>query len=271
MPMTPRLEACYFGAGRWRRLARVLEYSARKHCPGWDVHVERIEAPTAGSPLGMPAHVFNTRKLAWWAERVAAAPDGAQLLLVDADVVVLRPLDDLWSIDFDFGYTVRPEIARFPLNAGVVAVRASERVRDLFAAWSLENEAVLHARRETARARYGGCNQAALGVLFERMEWGAVTERLGIREASLGNIRFRVAALPCAEWNCENATWQEGAAAPERIRILHVKDQLRDRVFSAVAAFRRHRGIPDPLPHLRPLAEIWHQAERELAIEEARA
>jgi hypothetical protein len=270
----PGLEACYFGDSRWRRMARVLEHSAREHCPGWRLHVERIEAPTEGSPLGMPAHVFNAAKLAWWARQIAAAPDGAELLLVDADVVVLRPLDDLWASPFDFAYTGRPEGARFPLNAGVVALRVSEKIRDLFMLWCFENEAVLNAQRERARAEWGGCNQAALGVLFGRMEWRAIPDPFGgylrgIREARLGGMPFRIATLPCLEWNCENWSWEAAAAAPERIRILHVKDQLRDRVFGR--ALYGRRGVPDPLPHLRPLAELWHAAEREaIAAQEAR-
>ena len=41
----PRLVSCYFGsgaAGQWPRLARVLELSARRHCPEWQVDVRAI-------------------------------------------------------------------------------------------------------------------------------------------------------------------------------------------------------------------------------------
>lgn len=279
MSPRPRLEACFFpGSSRWRRMAAVLEYSAKRHCPGWDVNVEEVPGPTDPSPLGMPAHAANTRKLDWWADRVVSAADGAQQLLVDADVVVLRPLDDLWEMDFDLAYTGRPPGARFPLNAGVVAVRACEGTRALFGAWVAENAQVLRARRESARARYGGCNQAALGSLFEQMSWlyrgsplsGPVGPYLSgsvgpyaetvlppVPGAPRGAM-VAVRRLECSEWNCENSTWPTCAAQRDGVRILHVKNKLRERVFG------RMGRPPDPLPHLQPLAEMWLDVEREI-------
>lgn len=238
--MTPRLEACYFGedrTGQWSRLAAVLRATAAAHCATWNINVRHIQPKRHRSAALRPSNVANTQKLEEWCRLVAEAPDGQPLLLIDADTVILRPLDDLWAKPFDLAYTVKPG-ARFPFNGGVLPVRVSPAVRAFFQTWWTEN---LRMLRDTAyhgpfRKRYGGLNQAAFGALLER---GGCTD-------------LQLLTLPCQEWNCEDATWRY--FEPATTRILHIKDgleqaNLRKAIFDAKPAL--------PPAHVAALAARW--------------
>lgn len=250
--MTPRLEACYFaGAGgtddqadRYERLAKVLEHTARHACPGWEINVERLEPPEYSAASGNPSHVWNTQKLEHWLRRVLEAPAGAQVLLIDGDTVVLRPLDPVWDLEFDVAYTVR-ERGRLPLNGGVVFLRVSDRTRAFMQSWWDANLRFLGDNVEHTpwRKRYAGINQAALGYVFEKVDHGCA-----IRQ------------LLCSEWNC--VEWDR--YDPAVTRIVHVKSGLRRAVFDLPggAGYR---------PKLMELVKLWKKLERNTKAEAAAA
>lgn len=234
----PILDACYFGGGhadQWPRLARTLAWSARQHLPAWEVRVRQLPVPQAlNYPNHTDSHVANTHKLADWARVIGHAPDGARVALLDADMLILRPLDAVWDAVFDVAYTVRRD-AKLPLNAGVVFVRVSPATRTFFADWDTENQRLLWNPTEHRiwRRKYGGINQAALGVLLERATHG-----------------LRLHELPCVEWNCEDTTWS--IFDPAVTRVLHIKSALRRTVF----------GLSPATQALQPLARCWLQVER---------
>lgn len=235
--MAPGLYACYFGAGlqrQWPRLAHVLTATARQHCPDWTVWVESLPSPKAVL-RATPGHVANTHKLDRWCEMVTSAPDGARVLLIDADTVILRSLDPIWEQLFDVAYTIRPVPSRFPINAGVVAVRVNARSRAFVTAWRDENRRMLAdpARHLPWRKKFGGINQSALGAVLA----SKATRELGLTQ------------LPCAEWNCEDSTWS--AFDPAVTRILHVKSQLRLAIFQGVSGAARWK----------PLVALWRARE----------
>ena len=232
-----RLVACYFGdSPDWARLAKVLEFSARRHCIGWDIEVRRIDAPPPTHRLSANKN-GNTRKLDWWTDRVEQAEDGSPLLLIDTDTMVLGPLDEAWSEEFDFAYTVKG--GRFPFNAGVVFVRVSDSVRAFMRLWREENRRMFEDSRYHAPwyRRFGGLNQAALGKML--------TESVA---ASMG---AKLGTLPCSTWNCENATWADFKSGATR--IVHLKNGLR------LAALATGAGSTK----LMPLVRIWRAMERE--------
>lgn len=238
--MTPRLLAVHFGDGhdqQWPRLARVLAYTAAQHCAHWSREIRLVTPPPLTSALGIDSHVHNTQKMEAWAAAVQAAPDGVGVLLMDADMMIVRPLDDVWTEDFDFGYTTKA--SRFPFNSGVVFVRVSPAVRAFFEVWRAENRRMLGDRvhHQVWRAKYGGINQAALGFALES-------------NLAAG---LRVRTLPCTEWNCEDSSW--ASFDPAVTRIVHVKSMLRRIIFNLSA----------PNPRLRPLVQLWRQLERDAA------
>lgn len=243
----PQLHAPIFGRDeyrQWARLSRVLRLTAARHCAGWAVHLDTIQPRPLRSALNNASHVANAQKMEHWYALVSAAPDGARLLLIDTDTMILRPLDDLWDRPFDFAYTTK--VSRFPFNSGVVAFRASDRVRRFVAAWRDENLRMLEDRvhHQVWRKKYGGINQAALGHMLEQ----------GLHR------ELQVAELPCLEWNCEDAHWD--LFDPAVTRIVHLKSGLRQVIFF------QHPGKPST----HRLAKLWKGLEQQaLAAEGAAA
>jgi len=231
-----RLVSCYFGVSSdWDRLARVLEVGARKHCAGWDIDIRRIPAPAPTHSLSAGKNA-NTHKLDWWVDQVEAAEDGTRLLLIDSDTMIVGPLDDAWSDDFDFAYTVKD--GRFPLNAGVVFLRVSSRVKTFMRLWRSENRWMFRdsAYHQPWYRRFGGLNQSALGKM--------------LTEGAADDLGVKLATLPCATWNCENETWD---AFGPGTRIVHMKSGLR---LAALAT-------GDGSNKLMPLVRAWRNLERE--------
>lgn len=233
----PRLESCYFEMGdlpgRWTRLARVLAASAAVHCPAWHVRVEALDSRPDPALIGTQAHIRNTHKLGWWHARVMEATDGDRLLLIDADTVILRPLEDVWALDFDLAYTTKRG-GLFPFNAGVIFLRVSDPVRAFMSAWLAENARLMATAQDRHLwvRRYGGVNQAALGHVLDQRP-----RNLQLRE------------LPCAEWNCEDDSWPR--FDPAVTRILHVKSALR----------RACLSVLDETPALAPMSQTWRAYE----------
>lgn len=238
----PRLNACYFvrpDQVYWRRMVRVLEQSAVTHCPGWDVRIQELDAPSLS---GARSFVSNTHKLDHFCAVVEQAPDGAELLLLDVDTLILRPLDDVWTQRFDLAYTVRSHT--FPFNLGVVFLRVSEPVRAFLRIWRDENRRFFFDEKahRPARQRYGGINQASFGHLL-----------------AAGALRgLQLHTLPCLEWNCEDTSWAK--FDPRTTRILHVKSALRQAMY---------RGYPTPQGCAKALT--WYRAADAAAHELTRS
>lgn len=240
--MTPLLRACYFGQdGPFHRMATVLAYSAYQHCPDWDIQVKHISPKALTSALGIASHVHNTQKMEYWAQAVQAAPNGACVLLIDADTVILQPLDDIWERPFDLAYTTKD--SRFQFNSGVVLLRVSPAVRRFIETWRSENLRMLGDRvhHQVWRKKYGGINQAALGYALEHN----LTRELDIVK------------VPCLEWNCEDSAWRDFSAAT---RILHVKSALRRAIFQMT--------VTDEA--VRPLVKLWQELERQSVSQKSR-
>lgn len=245
--MRPRLVACSFGEGfaqQYPRMARVLAHTARIHCPAWDVDVQVLEAPSLRRPGPYSeGEVANVLKMRHWVEAVRRAPDGTGLALVDADTVILRPLEPVWDQAFDVAYTVRTT-SRLPLNAGVVFVRTTPNGRAFVDTWMAEAERMADgttdgiARWREYRRRYGGMSQAAFGAVLESPVAGAT----------------RVLRLNCLEWNCEDTSWR--TFDPAVTRIVHVKSELRDAIFNV-------GPVGPSVRALKPLAMLWRRLEQD--------
>ena len=234
-----RLESCFFavpGIDQFPRLARVLEHTARKHCPNWQIRVRpmdwrRFQMYSRVSE----SNVANVQKIADWCDVVVAAPDGDCIALLDTDPFIVNPLDPVWKIPFDVAYTARPNSCVMPINAGVVFVRVSPQTREFFLLWRDENIRMLADGdyHEFWMRRYGGINQAALGAVIHRKPVVHMVD------------------LPCVEWNCEDTTWSEFDDA--RTRIVHVKSGLRRAIFNLSPA----------TDVMRPLVRRWRALEHD--------
>jgi hypothetical protein len=214
----PTIVVRYFdepGADRWARLARVLARSIARWCPDWTLDLQELP-PASGlsSPLGLKRDVGNTRKLDAWAAAVAVAAPGDRVLLLDADTLVRRPLDEVWDAPFDLAYTTKPIEARHPFNGGVIFLRVSAATQAFMATWARENRRMLDdpSHHQVWRPAFGGINQSALGMLLKQ-----------------GGHGLQIKRLPCAEWNLEDEHWD--VFDPDRTRIVHYKSDLQRALF----------------------------------------
>lgn len=210
--MAPILYSCHFGGGQFAELARVLRVTADRHCPHWDRRIDAI----AGHQLrsAHDAYADNTHKLDQWNAFIQSQPDGARVLLIDADTAIVRPLDCVWNWPFDVAYTIRPSSYKLPLNGGVVFVYVNDRSKAFMANWAAVNRQMVSDRalHSKWRKKFGGINQASFGCVRDQAP----------------TVRFWM--LPCVEWNCEDSSWPD--FSPEVTRILHVKSLLRRCVFN---------------------------------------
>lgn len=261
----PRLEACYFvtesdAQNRWERMASVLLSTAQRHCPDWTIHVERItpiRVPDANRHP--PLHVANTQKLERWWDVVQASQDGDQILLMDVDLIITRPLDPIWELPFDLAYGVR-KFLHLTLNAGMVALRISPQIRLFMERWvdanryligmssyTPKDKAIAQFEHSSWRHKFGGMNQAALGKILHEHYKPKTDHGLQIR------------TLPCLEWNCEDSAWLQ--FDPNLTRIVHVKGRLRKALFRETAR---------PAPEYATLVKLWRDEEQRAQTAQAR-
>jgi len=234
-----RLESVWFenDTRQYARLARVLEATARRHLPGWEVNVRGIKRDLTFSRVLGESASSNTQKLEEWARIAASAPEGDLLALLDADTFLTATLDPVWDLDFDVALTERAG-SHLPLNGGVIFLRAGARARDFMKAWAETNRELFCSPKllDPWRKRYGGMNQAALGKVLETRPPGGA----------------KVLRLPCLEWNCEDSSWAQ--FDPARTRVIHVKSALRTAAFGMDGAFGP----------VAPLMRLWRAEERAL-------
>jgi len=226
--MKPRLFSVYFGGEQYTQMAAVLRHSARLWCPGWDIDVRQVAKPTRQTATGSQSHADNSWKLELWCAEVQAAPEGSLLLILDADTFITWRLEPLWSVGFDVAYTARAPGSRYPINAGVIAVRVNDRSRRFMSMWArtdIELAGNLSLHQEWRR-RFGGMNQASLGKVL-----------------AAGTPGVTVLDLLCKTWNCEDLSWRFFG---EHTRIVHVKSALRLSVFDVVR-----------IPSLSRLTSLW--------------
>ena len=241
----PRIIVRYFDAsprGTWSRLVGVLRRSIERHCAGWDPDIETTPPATLYSSSGRQGDVHNTRKLNAWAAAVQDAANGDRILLLDADTLILRSLDDVWDRPFDLAYTTRPAESRYPFNGGVVFLRVSPATKAFVARWQEENLTMLTdaAHHRVWSPAFGGINQSALGMLLTQKAHG-----------------LSIARLPCLEWNCEDECWAN--FSPDRTRIVHYKGGLQRALFNR-----------QPVePSMEPLIALWLDQERDAEADDA--
>lgn len=231
--MTPVAISRFWGGSDWSRMAAVLGASLARFCPDWTLDIAEVRGyRPAGKLEG------NSWKLEEWVRAALRYPDGTEILLLDADSLIGRSLDPLWSRAFDVALTLRPKGSRFPLNAGFVALRLSDATRRFLDLWLKRNRELMAdaVRLRQLRGKYGGPNQSALCSLYD--------------EGALKGLE--ILWLDCAEWNCEDTTWAE---AGPRTRIVHVKDGLRRCALGYPGRYSQHE--------LR-LAAAWRRIEGEV-------
>jgi hypothetical protein len=171
------------------RMADVLVASGARN--GVEVEIERVpRAVTRGD-------AFTDKAIAW-SRAVHRATEPFALL--DCDLVIARPLRDVWAHDFDVAVTTHAGA----LNSGVIFVRPSLHVRRFFGEWPQRTIEWCHKNPPGQKPRYS--DQDALIAML------ASAPRLVARE------------LHMHEWNSTQLTWHMRS---NETRVYHVKSGAR--------------------------------------------
>jgi len=177
--------------------------------------------PASGN-TAMPKYAKpNHHKLKIWRDLVTDNI-GRDIVLIDADTLVLKDLRPAFNHDFDIAFTIKKG-NRIPMdiNAGVVFVRCSERTADFFNMWCDKDDEIFNDRKKfnAAQKLARGQNQASLGLLLTG------NKKLGC------DIEY----LSCHKWNCVPPYLVD---MTDNTAIIHVKNgpaghRFRDHVLSS--------------------------------------
>lgn len=221
------------------RLARVWEYSAKKHNP--DARVELKEAP----PLERDGRRkdswnYNDYKLQIWVEELKKSDEPT--IVMDADMLVIGDMSGMFDQDFDICYTARTKTrSRFAFNGGVLAFRPSAKVFGFLERWA-KQDAYMYANpamHMPFRTRYGGMNQASFGYMLERDKHG-----------------LKIVSEPCLKYNLCDEEWH---CINDETKAIHIKGNLRRAVFGA--PLKPGANLTEKL---LPCYNIWKRYEWEL-------
>jgi hypothetical protein len=250
----PRMACVYFGdaTSPYGRMARVLRYTAARHCPAWDLDIRGISPVSLASAIGprqggsqFRVCVANAQKFEEWWRTIADASVGDRVLLIDADTFITNSLDDVWDRDFDIAYTTRD--FHLPVNCGVVFVRVTPESKAFMDRWRDATIRMVGDREHHLEwhQKFGGMTQASFGYVITHERGGE-----------------NLVTLPCAEWNSEDSAWH--LFDPDTTRIVHVKSELRQHIFQRPS----DPGAPPIAGESRfiGLAERWYALEQEAEL-----
>lgn len=193
------------------RLGKVLKKSIEKYSPGADIIFHICPAPVVPEEERFDKRFGeNTEKLRLWVDFLNKIKDD-NIILIDADMMVLSDVSGVFKDKFDIGCTRRTKDGRIKYNGGVMFVKKNERSLAFFQKFKEINDQMYKDRNFHAiwRQKYSGMNQAAFGWMSENYK---------------GNIILR--EYPCAIYNAVSDDW--GTFDRNKTKIVHLKSRLRD-------------------------------------------
>lgn len=195
---------------KYNIMSNVLIHSILKNEPNaaWVKHV--LDEPKTFDKNR--SFISNTIKLRYWNQELKEADDGDYIIFTDCDMVLLKPINDIFKKNFDIAYTVRT-MSSYPINGGMIFVKVNERSRNFFDKFEEINNKMLNDQEfhKPWRYKYAGINQSAFGYLLENNKKMA-----------------KLLPVQCKEWNACNEDWE---FINEETRALHIKGQLRKAIF----------------------------------------
>lgn len=213
------------------KLNNALIYSIEKHEPRAKWISTRIPEPQLHGRLR--GFVANTIKLNYWNKELQQSSDGDHIVFLDADTLLVNPINDVFNNNFDVAYTLRTR-SKWILNAGVLFVKVNERSRAFFRRFTEINNMMFKDQsfHDLYKVKYAGMNQAAFGYMLEKEPYHAT-----------------LLPLPCGIWNACGEDW---LSINDKTRIIHINGQARKAIFG---------GKPEG-ETIKPY-NIWNQYYRE--------
>jgi hypothetical protein len=180
---------------------------------------------------------------------------GEDICLLDADMLVVRPVREYFSDAFDIGYTFKNE--KFPLNSGVLLIRDSPVSLPFIREWRTRTEAILTdadalAQANNRRLPYGGADQMAL---FQMLEY-----RRGQRDYRV-NVNGSVATVK--GFRCEELNETNSTRVTLRHHVLHYKGGWQPILLEG-RPFHRNRTKVESLEMYRLYLDTYRDAIRRL-------
>jgi hypothetical protein len=119
---------------------------------------------------GYQSKLFIPGKLNFWNELVKTHRYD-EIVLLDADTVVIRNFGEFFNKDFDVGYTYKTEESEnlnWPLNTGVILVKRNERSLSFFDKWTEYTNSIVSEGRKIGLCskNWGAVDQASLGMML---------------------------------------------------------------------------------------------------------
>lgn len=222
-------------SSHYAAMAQVLAASAAEH--GSTVSINHIfddDKELKGALRG--TYYQNCRKTKHHAELICGQNDGDVIVLMDADMLVLRAMEPA-LIDqlawHDIGITYRPPGHAFKINTGLVVTRVSPLTRRFHLAWAERCAQMVQEPRlyRQFASQYGGVNQSSFASTL------------------LDFPELLVAPLTTGEWNA--VAGEHFTALSSHSRVVHILGPLRRLCLS-----------PKPMagnPVLKSLERIWRQ------------
>jgi len=226
----------YNNMDNYKRLAEVWEYSARKHNPGATVELIKGEAPKKRDRQ-KDSWIYNDYKLIKWVEVATSTEE--PLILMDADMLVIGDMTDVFELDFDICYTERTK-SNFPLNGGVLFIRPTAKAKKFMQEWLELDKRMLksHSMYFQYRVKYGGMNQASFGFMIEQRKKIA-----------------RIATVPCTKYNLCDEEWR---GIEDDTRAIHIKGLLRRVCLGAKRPVNKQAFL-----QFEKCLQLWKQYEAE--------
>lgn len=197
----------YRKLNRYARLFDVWDKSVRASNPDAIIDTLKVDAP-AWDGSQKASYFSNNYKMQLWVDYLKKVDD--DVIFMDCDMVVLKPLKSAFESDFDIGLvTVGRGYA--PYNGGVVFVRNSEKARAFMDVWRRVDQELFEDEVEHRQwgAKYAGQNQAALGKMIETGDTAGA----------------KIKEFPSMEWNAVDPDWNKINA--KNCRVIHIKSKLR--------------------------------------------
>lgn len=137
--------------------------------------------------------------LRYWSHFLENCEVGAEVCLMDCDMMVMQPLDGALPSNADVVYTWKVE--RFPINGGIILVRNTAAVNSFFDAWLQKTEAIMadEEAMNEALQLFGAADQFAFAKTVATNDYTSPCTR----SYADGEVRF--APAPCAVINQTNS------------------------------------------------------------------
>jgi hypothetical protein len=204
----------YFSNPIFTQLAENLKYSIRKFHPNASIDFVVLDQPIHSRRDSEWQRKANHLKLIEWAKRVED-----KTVLLDADTLLLQPIEEIFEADFDLCYTKRPETHHIPFNSGVVFVNSG--AKEFMQKW-LEIDCQMGVDKRLwlkYNKKAFGFNQASFQYCLEN-------------HFDLCNIM----KVPTYIYNsCDPIDWNKNA---DKAKIVHIKSTLRDAVLAGKNQFK---------------------------------